>query len=311
RARRLHRRSLQPDARVPDALRARCRPARRLDPDRRRRVRGDYRAVGLRQVDAPPPARLRRRSDQRIGEIRGAGRGGPFRVRARTPPAHARRVRLPALLPAADAGRARERRAAAGRGRRPAGRAAAARRRAAGLCGPRRAGAAPARSALRRRDAARGDRARAGEPTGAAACRRADGRARRGNRRADRGALRSRQRGWNGHRARHPQPAARRAGGAAAGHAGREARAVMLRVAWRSLLTRPVRAAVLAAGFGFGIAVMAVLLGVGEVIVEQARAPVLAGGGDLVLTGPFGPVTSARYVLSVLDAPDIRSRLAA
>ena len=47
--------------------------------------------------------------------------------------------------------------------------------------------------------------------------------------------------------------------------------AMMLRVAWRSLMTRPVRAAVLAAGFGFGIAVMAALLGVGQVILEQAR----------------------------------------
>jgi hypothetical protein len=75
---------------------------------------------------------------------------------------------------------------------------------------------------------------------------------------------------------------------------------MMLRVAWRSLMTRPIRAAVLAAGFGFGIAVMVELLGVGQVILEQAHAPALAGGGDLVLSGPFGPVPSARYVMSTL-----------
>jgi len=75
---------------------------------------------------------------------------------------------------------------------------------------------------------------------------------------------------------------------------------MMFRVAWRSLLTRPIRAAVLAAGFGFGIAVMAELLGVGQVILEQAHAPALVGGGDLVVSGPFGLVSSARYVISTL-----------
>ncbi len=76
---------------------------------------------------------------------------------------------------------------------------------------------------------------------------------------------------------------------------------MMGRVAWRSLMTRPIRAAVLAAGFGFGIAVMVELLGVGHVILEQAHAPALAGGGDLVVSGPFGPVSSARYVVSALE----------
>ena len=41
--------------------------------------------------------------------------------------------------------------------------------------------------------------------------------------------------------------------------------------------------AVLACGFGFGIAVMAALLGVGEVILEQAHSPALEGGGDVVI----------------------------
>ena len=81
---------------------------------------------------------------------------------------------------------------------------------------------------------------------------------------------------------------------------------MMLRVAWRSLMTRPIRAAVLAAGFGFGIAVMVALLGVGQVILEQAHAPALQGGGDLVVSGPFGPVSSARFVISTVQhAPEI------
>jgi hypothetical protein len=77
---------------------------------------------------------------------------------------------------------------------------------------------------------------------------------------------------------------------------------MMWRLAWRSLLTRPVRAAVLAAGFGFGVAVMVELLGVGHVILEQAHAPALSGGGDLVVYGPFGSVPSARFVMSSINA---------
>jgi hypothetical protein len=87
---------------------------------------------------------------------------------------------------------------------------------------------------------------------------------------------------------------------------------MMFRVAWRSLMTRPVRAVVLAAGFGFGIAVMAELLGVGQVILEQAHAPALGGGGDLVIYGPFGSVPSARFLMSsVLGGPDLARRLTA
>ncbi len=87
---------------------------------------------------------------------------------------------------------------------------------------------------------------------------------------------------------------------------------MMLRVAWRSLMTRPIRAAVLAAGFGFGIAVMVALLGVGQVILEQAHAPALDGGGDLVVSGPFGPVSSARFVISTLQrTSEIAGRISA
>ena len=87
---------------------------------------------------------------------------------------------------------------------------------------------------------------------------------------------------------------------------------MMLRIAWRSLFTSPVRAAVLACGFGFGIAVMAELLGVGQVILEQAHAPALQGGGDLVMSGAFGSVDSARFVTSsILRTPDLARRVAA
>jgi hypothetical protein len=70
-------------------------------------------------------------------------------------------------------------------------------------------------------------------------------------------------------------------------------------MARKSLVAHPVRTAV---GFGLGVSVMATLLGVGEVVLEQARAPALAGGGDLLVTGGAGPVTSARFVLGRLLA---------
>jgi len=57
---------------------------------------------------------------------------------------------------------------------------------------------------------------------------------------------------------------------------------------------------VLACGFGLGIAVMAELLGVGDVILDQARSPALQGGGDVVVSGAFGAIDNARYVLSVV-----------
>ena len=53
---------------------------------------------------------------------------------------------------------------------------------------------------------------------------------------------------------------------------------MMLRLVARAFTAHPVRAVVLACGFGFGIAVMAALLGVGEVVLEQAQAPALRGG---------------------------------
>ena len=87
---------------------------------------------------------------------------------------------------------------------------------------------------------------------------------------------------------------------------------MILRLAFRSLSTRPVRTAVLACGFGFGIAVMAALLGVGDVILEQAHSPALEGGGDVVVIGRFGALENARFLIaSVLGAPDIAAQTVA
>jgi hypothetical protein len=58
---------------------------------------------------------------------------------------------------------------------------------------------------------------------------------------------------------------------------------MIVTLALRSLRSRPVRSAVLAGGFGLGVSVMAALLGIGGVILEQARAPQLLGGGDVVI----------------------------
>ena len=87
---------------------------------------------------------------------------------------------------------------------------------------------------------------------------------------------------------------------------------MILRLALRSLATRPVRTAVLACGFGFGIAVMAALLGVGDVILEQSHSPALEGGGDVVIAGRFGALENARFLMaSVLGAPDIAAQAVA
>ena len=69
-------------------------------------------------------------------------------------------------------------------------------------------------------------------------------------------------------------------------------------LALRSLLSRPVRSAVLAGGFGLGVAVMAALLGIGGVILEQAQTPALAGGGDVIVGSQTGRLGSAKYVLA-------------
>ena len=78
---------------------------------------------------------------------------------------------------------------------------------------------------------------------------------------------------------------------------------MIVAMAWKTLMAHPVRTAVLGVGFGLGVSVMSTLLGVGEVVLDQARAPALAGGGDLVVSGASGPVTSARFVLNTLRRP--------
>ena len=73
---------------------------------------------------------------------------------------------------------------------------------------------------------------------------------------------------------------------------------MILRLALRSLLTHPIRTLVLACGFGLGVGVMAMLLGVGEVILDQARSPAVSGGGDVVMASSTGDLPSARWILS-------------
>ncbi len=82
-----------------------------------------------------------------------------------------------------------------------------------------------------------------------------------------------------------------------------------LRMALRSLASQPVRSVVLTCGFGLGIACMAGLLGVGQVILDQSRSPFLRGGGDLVIHGAAGPLGSARFLTSqVIESPSLKGR---
>ena len=82
------------------------------------------------------------------------------------------------------------------------------------------------------------------------------------------------------------------------------------RLAVRSLTAHPVRTAVLAAGFGVGVGVMAILLGVAQVVLNQARSAALVGGGDVVLQ--LEPAVPARMVMSgTLQADQLRGRIRA
>jgi hypothetical protein len=82
------------------------------------------------------------------------------------------------------------------------------------------------------------------------------------------------------------------------------------RLAFRSLAAHPVRSAVLAAGFGAGVAVMAILLGVAEVVLRQAQSPALVGGGD-VLVRTSEQVPAQLVLAGTLQAPTLRSRVRA
>ena len=75
---------------------------------------------------------------------------------------------------------------------------------------------------------------------------------------------------------------------------------MILKVALRSLAARPIRSIVLAVGFGLGVGVMVTLLGVGDVILQQARAPALSGGGDVAIGSASGRLTNPQFVLYTL-----------
>src|SRR5258705_10878404 len=82
------------------------------------------------------------------------------------------------------------------------------------------------------------------------------------------------------------------------------------RLAVRSLTAHPIRTAVLAAGFGVGVSVMAILLGVAEVVLNQAQSAALVGGGDVLIH--LEPAVPARMVLSgTLQADQLRGRIRA
>jgi hypothetical protein len=83
---------------------------------------------------------------------------------------------------------------------------------------------------------------------------------------------------------------------------------VIGRLALRSLTAHPVRSAVLAAGFGAGVGVMAILLGVAEIVLQQAQSPALVGGGDVLIR--LGPQVPARLALSgTLQSDALRPRI--
>ncbi len=66
----------------------------------------------------------------------------------------------------------------------------------------------------------------------------------------------------------------------------------------------------LAAGFGVGVAVMAILLGVASIVLEQAQAPALAGGGDVNIR--LSLAVPPRIVLSgTLQSDALRPRIRA
>jgi hypothetical protein len=80
------------------------------------------------------------------------------------------------------------------------------------------------------------------------------------------------------------------------------------RLAARSLTAHPVRSAVLALGFGVGVAVMAILLGVAEIVLRQAQSPALVGGGD-VLIRLSSAVPVQLMLAGTLQAGELRDRI--
>ncbi len=97
---------------------------------------------------------------------------------------------------------------------------------------------------------------------------------------------------------------------------------MILRLAWAELRHRPGRALFLLGGYALGVAVMVVLLAVGEAMLEQARDRALVGGGDVVMVpagvstemlkgggvaGLFLGIDQARFIhRNVLESPRAR-----
>ena len=98
-------------------------------------------------------------------------------------------------------------------------------------------------------------------------------------------------------------------------------------LAFRNLLQRPWRSALLLLGFAMGVSVMIVLLSVGEALVSQARDRSLVGGGEITVlpegldvevlkTGGLGglyfSIQNARFVQQqLLAAPRLAGDVAA
>jgi hypothetical protein len=99
------------------------------------------------------------------------------------------------------------------------------------------------------------------------------------------------------------------------------------RLAFRHLTLRPGRTLMLLVGYGVGVAVMIVLLSIGEALLAQARDEKLVGGGDITvlpegidvevmktggLGGMFFSIDHARFVdLQVLSSPRLREDIIA
>ena len=80
------------------------------------------------------------------------------------------------------------------------------------------------------------------------------------------------------------------------------------RLALRSLTAHPVRSAVLAAGFGVGVAVMAILLGVAEIVLSRRSRRRSSAAATCVIR--LSPPVPARLLLSgTLQADALRPRM--
>ena len=102
---------------------------------------------------------------------------------------------------------------------------------------------------------------------------------------------------------------------------------MILLLAFRNLIDRPWRSALLFAGYGLGVGVMVVLLSIGEALIAQASREQLVGGGQVTVlpegvdvevlkTGGLGglyfSIPNARFVqLQLLAAPRLTSDVAA